>query len=222
MQRPDASQLLLGGLAAALEVLVAAVQHLLGAGLRLGEDLVGGGACVVGDAAGVVTGGGQHGGGLLLPLLDGHVALGGLLVELGRPRDELLLDLVAVPLGVGTGLLHEPGGLVGGAAADVGRLVLGESQDLLRAEAEALLGDRAVGLLRAGRAQLALDRAGVLLGGLAGRLGGGDPVAELAQLRVDLVAVVAATDDVEGGSGGGRDAPTAVDGVRGGADRHGR
>src|SRR5690606_33737404 len=88
-------------------------------------------------------------------------------------------------------------------------------------EAEALLGDRAVGLLRAGGAQLALDGARVLLGLLARGLRGADAVAELADLRIDLVAVVTAADDVERRAGGGRDAPTAVDGVLGGADRHG-
>ena len=55
---------------------------------------------------------------------------------------------------------------------------------------------RGVALARPG-AQFLLGGPGVLLGGLAGRLGGGQPVPQLAELGVDLVAVVAAPDDVE-------------------------
>src|ERR1700754_1950830 len=76
VQPLDATQLLLGGLATALEVLLAAVAHLLGTGLRLADEGVGGVPSVVGDAGGVVAGRGKGGGGLLLALLQGHVALG--------------------------------------------------------------------------------------------------------------------------------------------------
>ena len=94
---------------------------------------------VVGDPGGVLAGGGQGGGGLGFALLQGDVALGGLLVQLGGAGDQRLLHLVAVPLGVGAGLLDEAGGLAGGPAAHVGRLVLGQPEDLLRPVAEALL-----------------------------------------------------------------------------------
>jgi hypothetical protein len=95
------------------------VAHLLGGRLGPDPDLLGLGLGLLAEAVGRAGGGGvqllglgarglELVGDLLLALLQLDGAAGGRLVELRGPRDELLLDLVAVLLGLGAGLLQQP------------------------------------------------------------------------------------------------------------------
>jgi hypothetical protein len=182
-------------------------------GLRIGVGLAAVG--VGGDTGGVLhrgrlgAGGLQLGLDLLLPIEELGGALGRLLVEHGGAGDEGLLGLVAVLLRVGARLLDDGRRVAGGDGTDLGRLLLREPQDLLRAEAEALLGGR-LGRSRVGPCcpEFPLRRGGLLLGALPPGLAlgqvtvhGGVLGLHPREVVVDLGAVVAAQRSGERGRG---------------------
>ena len=185
---------------------------------RLGPDpdLLGLGLGLLAEAVGRAGGGGvqllglgarglELVGDLLLALLQLDGAAGGRLVELRGPRDELLLDLVAVLLGLGAGLLQQPHRLLPGAGPHLGGLLLGEAEQLLGPEAEALLRRRRLAARRGAEPPvLLLGGFGVLGGQPALPLGLGELgpqrgrlVALPCDVLVDLAPLVTAQRGVE-------------------------
>ena len=206
MQRAQPGQLLLGCFVALANALLCLDALLLSPSTSLLANLLGLTPDVGEHSVGLVPRGGGLLGDLALALVELNFALGCLLLKGGGSRNERLLHLVAVGLGVLAGPLEQRGRLTGGAVAHLGRFLLGGAKQLLHPVSEALRGaplaafGQFSGLLLElglGVSQLPLDPVRATALALVRLLRFRECGMQGSHVLVDLLAVVAASSEVE-------------------------
>jgi hypothetical protein len=202
VQRAQSTQLLLGGLLTGPDGFLHLQPFLLGARLGVLADLLGLVPDLGEHSLGFLASGGGLLGDLPFALVQLDLALSGLLLERGGPRDERLFDLVAMRLGILAGALEQCGGLTSGGRANFGSLLLGGAEQLLHAVAEARLSALLLSFgglleLRLGVAQFLLDPIGAPALALMRLLRLGQLTEQGPHVLVNLPAVVSTPDQVE-------------------------